>query len=160
MAPIFGANIVQDPGFEASLVTCNGTGNCGPLHPAWTFIDAAVGSDYGVEDGASHSGIESAFFAGLTTASNDIIQQSLPTTGGQFYTLTFWLDTSANHSNADFQVFWNGTLVYDDPAGTDAAHQFPYTLFTFNSLQATGSSTVLKFTGYNVPAVDDWMTSP
>jgi hypothetical protein len=83
-----------------------------------------------------------------------VIQQALATTPGQFYTLSFWLDTHYNHSNAGFQVYWNGTKVYDDPAGEDPAHQFAYTQFTLSSLQATGSSTVLKFAGYNIPSGD------
>jgi hypothetical protein len=149
------ANIVQDPGFEVGgSVTCNGSAACGPIHPAWTFINAASGTDYGVDVFDPHSGTNAAFMAGVTAGSFDVIQQTLTTTPGQFYTLSFWLDTHFNHSNADFQVFWNGTLIYDDPAGTDATHQFNYTLKSFPSLQATGASTVLKFAGYNVPSAD------
>ena len=149
------ANIVQDPGFEVGD-SCNQSAQCTPIHPAWTFIDAPSGSDYGVDNSGAHahSGTHAAYIAGTTAGAYDIIQQTLTTTPGQFYTLSFWLDTHANHSNADFQVLWNGTMIYDDPSGTDAAHQFPYTLKSFPSLQATGTSTVLKFTGYNVPSFD------
>ena len=153
--PLGAANIVVDPGFEAGgAVTCNGAAACGPIHPAWTFTNAASGTDYGVDTNNQHSGADAFFFAGTTAGSYDAIQQALSTTPGQFYTLTFWLNTSFNHSNADFRVFWNGTMIYDDPAGVDIAHQFPYTQLSFGSLQATGSSTVLKFDGYNVPSGD------
>jgi len=86
--------------------------------------------------------------------SYDIIQQSLHTVGGQSYALSFWLDTHFNHSNADFQVFWNGSLVYDDPSGTVLSNQFPYTQIVLPSLLATGASTTLVFQGYNVPSAD------
>jgi hypothetical protein len=153
--PLGAANLVLDPGFEAGgAVTCNGAAVCGPIHPAWTFTDAASGTDYGVDTSNQHSGTNAFFFAGTTAGSYDAIQQALSTTPGQFYTLTFWLNTSFNHSDADFQVFWNGTMIYDDPAGVDIAHQFPYTQLSFGSLQATGSSTVLEFDGYNVPSGD------
>jgi hypothetical protein len=154
--PMNAADIVLDPGFEAGGQSCSVAATCTPLYPAWTFIDAAGGSDYGVsyDDPFVHTGRGTAFFANLVSGSYDVIQQPLATTPGQFYTLSFWLDTSHNHSDADFQVYWNGTLIYDDPAGTDAAHRFSYTQFTLSSLQATGSSTVLKFAGYNAPSAD------
>ena len=151
-------NIVSDPGFEAGQAYCNENQGvaCGPLYPAWTFIHAASGSDYGIinSSSAAHSGNDYAFFAGWTRGFYDVIQQALATTPGQFYTLSFWLDTHQDHSDADFQVYWNGALVYDDPAGADAAHQFTWTQFTLSSLQATGSSTVLMFAGYNIPSGD------
>jgi hypothetical protein len=152
------ANLVQDPGFEAGPAgtSCNGSVACSPIHPAWTFTDAASGTDYGVdaEGFDPHSGTNSFFFAGVTAGSYDTIQQSLATSPGQSYTLTFWLDTHFNHSNADIQVFWNGSMVYQDAAGVDLAHQFPYTQITVNSLLATGGSTVLLFKGFNVPSGD------
>ena len=154
--PLDAANLVVDPGFEAGgAVDCNGTAACSPLHPAWTFTNASSGTDYGVQASGPHSGTNSFFSAGTTAGSYDAIQQTLATNPGQFYTVSFWLDTHFDHSDADFRAFWNGTQIYDDPAGVDAAHQFPYTLFTFGSLQATGSSTVLKFDGYNVPSGDN-----
>jgi len=158
--PVSAANIVLDPSFEASSLLpagyCNGASACGPLFPAWTFINATSGMDFGVDTSDPQSGANAAFFAGTSPGFYDTIQQTLTTTAGQFYTLSFWLDTSSDHSNADFQVFWNGTMVYDDPAGTDAAHQFPYTQITIGSLQATAGSTLLSFEGYNVPAGDSF----
>jgi hypothetical protein len=149
-APMSAANIVADPGFELGG-NCSGAAACNAVHPSWTFIDAVVGDGYGVDGLVPHTGVKDALFQ---STSSDIIQQALATTVGQFYTLSFWLNTSNDHSNADFKVLWNGTQIYDDPSGTDASHQFAYTQFTLPSLQATGSSTVLEFTGFNVPNTD------
>ena len=149
----FAANIVQDPGFEASAADCFGSAACTPLHPAWTFVDAASGSLYGAVLGTPHSGVMAAGFAGTTAGSYDAIQQTLTTSAGQTYTLSFWLNTGFDHSDAGFQVFWDGALVYDLPAGTDAAHQFAYKQISL-AVQATGNSTVLRFAGYNLPSAD------
>ena len=150
--PMSAGNIVADPGFEVGG-SCFAAAGCTPLHPAWIFNNGGGGStNYGVIGVDPHSGMLSAFFASNTP---DIIEQTLTTTPGQLYAVSFWLDTSLNHSNADFQVFWNASKIYDDPSGTDAAHQFPYTQFTF-SLPATGSTTVLEFSGVNVSSSDSF----
>jgi hypothetical protein len=150
-APLFAANIVQDPSFEAGgPVNCTGSAACSPLFPEWTFINPVGHLGYGIQN-VGHSGSDSAFFASASSF-YAIIEQSLGTAPGQFYTLSFWLDTHFDNSNADFQVYWNGSLVYDNPSGTDPAHQFLWTQFTVAGLKATGSATVLEFTGFNGPS--------
>lgn len=153
-APLNAANIVLNSGFEGGGAICGGAGACNSIEGPWVFTAAPSGSDFGVSDAGPHTGTFAAFFAGTTAGSYDIIQQGLSTVGGQSYVLSFWLDTSRSHSGADFQVLWNGSLVYDDPAGSGPSNQFAYTQIVISSLLATGASTTLTFQGYNLPNAD------
>ena len=153
--PLRAGNIVLNPSFENGPA-CNATLLlCGGQAP-WVFTPAASGSAFSVDgrgSGAPGGGANVVWFGGMTVGSYDTVSQALTTTPGQLYNLTFWLDTSLNHSVADFRVLWDGVVMYDDPAGTDLAHQFPYTLIAVRSLTGTGSDT-LAFQGYNVPQGD------
>jgi hypothetical protein len=154
--PLCAGNIVMNPSFEDGPA-CNATrGNCGGQAP-WIFTPAPSGSALNVEGGglagAVGGGANVVRFGGITIGSYDTVSQVLTTTPGQLYTLTFWLDTSFGHSEADFRVLWDGVVQYDDPAGTDSAHQFSFTLITVPSLAGTGSDT-LAFQGYNPPNAD------
>ena len=153
--PLRAGNIVLNPSFENGPA-CNGSlGLCGGQAP-WIFTPAPSNSALTVAGGGSGApggGVNVVRFGGYTVGSYDTVAQVLTTTPGQLYNLTFWLDTSLNHSVADFRVLWDGVVMYDDPAGTDLAHQFPYTLIAVRSLTGTGSDT-LAFQGYNPPAGD------
>ena len=150
------AGIIANPSFEAGPRCNGGSGTCGGQTP-WIFIPGPSGTAFGVVSNPGYAapdgGANAAYFGGMTVASYDTIAQVVTTTPGQLYTLTFWLNTSLDHSNADFRVLWDGVAIYDDPAGTDSAHQFPYTQITVFSLAGTGSDT-LAFQGYNPPAQD------
>jgi len=152
--PLFGLNLVGNPGFEAGGATCHQAAPCNAIEGPWSFTSAPSGTDFGVWNSDPHSGSYAAYFAGVTAGSYDIISQTLSTVAGQTYTLSFWLDTHFDHSNADFQVWWNSTEIYDDPAGTDASHQFSYTFISVSSLLAIGHPSTLTFQGYNVPSSD------
>jgi hypothetical protein len=81
-----------------------------------------------------------AYAAALGPASGDgSLSQSIPTTAGQQYTLTFWL---ANMSSGpdDFTAKWNGNAVL---ALVNAPAQ-GYTEYTF-TVTATGSTSNLEF---------------
>jgi hypothetical protein len=152
--PLTAANIVLNPGFEDGAAVCSSAAACNAIEGPWIFTAAASGTDFGVDNSDPNSGTYEAYFAGTTEGSYDTIGQTLSTVNGQTYTLSFWLDTHFNHSDADFQVLWNGAEVYDDPAGTGSTNQFPYTQIVISSLLATGSSTALTFEGFNVPSAD------
>ena len=87
---------------------------------------------------------------GVIDGSYDTVSQVLTTTSGQLYDLTFWLYTADGNADADFRALWDGVVVYDNPAGTDSAHQFPWTQITVSSLSGTGSD-LLAFQAYNPP---------
>jgi hypothetical protein len=149
--PLRAGNIVLNPSFENGPNCLGFTGGRCAGQAPWVFTSGpdpafAVGSGRPAPGG----GAKSAYFGG---GSYDTISQVLTTEPGQLYNLTFWLFTGLNHSNADFRVLWDSVMVYDDPAGTDLAHQFPYTKIFVYSLAGTGSDT-LAFQGYNPPAQD------
>jgi hypothetical protein len=153
--PLRAGNIVLNPSFENGPACIANQGLCGGQAP-WVFTPAASGSTFSVSghgSGAPGGGANVVWFGGMTVGSYDTVSQALTTTPGQLYNLTFWLDTSLNHFDADFRVLWDGVVMYDDPAGTDLAHQFPYTLIAVRSLTGTGSDT-LAFQGYNPPSGD------
>jgi hypothetical protein len=141
--PLRAGNIVLNPSFENGPA-CNATqGHCGGQAP-WIFTPAPSNSAFsvsGVGSGAPGGGANFVWFGGMTVGSYDTVSQALTTTPGQLYNLTFWLDTSLNHSDADFRVLWDGVVMYDDPAGTDLAHQFPHTLIAVRSLTGSDSAT-------------------
>jgi hypothetical protein len=107
----------------------------------WTIVDD--GSNSGI---APHSGN---YEAALGTASTlGYLSQTVATTPGTNYLLSF----SLNHSGGDpgdiFIVSWNGTTLLDEtnpPAPAWTNYQFLVT--------ATGTSTVLQF-GYEASGVD------
>jgi hypothetical protein len=66
--------------------------------------------------------------------------QTLNTTPGSNYTLSFWLANSPFNIGGTVEVRWNGTTIYSQ----SAAQGFDYTQFTFSGLAATGSLTELE----------------
>ena len=154
LIPLRAGNIVLNGGFE--------TGD----FSSWTVTEASPSStDLAVHSGAS-SGSFSAAFAAVIAGDYDSISQTVPTVNGQQYTFSFFLagqfasEQGAELTRlarrgdatldpvADFQAFWNGTMVLDVPAGSQS--QFDFAQFTFNE---TGSgSDVITFKGYNVPS--------
>ena len=155
--PLHAGNIVGNPSFEAGGAFCSGgSGTHCPGQVPWIFTpgsDPAFGVASSPGFAAPGGGAKAAYFGGMTVGAYDTIYQVLTTTPGQLYNLTFWLNTSLDHSQGDFRVFWDSVMIYDDPAGTDSAHQFTYQEITVNPLLGTGSDT-LRFQGYNPPGQD------
>ncbi len=152
LGSLHAANIVSNPGFETSNFD------------SWTVVMAAEGSEIGIT-GASNSGQNAAFFAGLTAGDYDSISQTLNTIDGQLYSFSFFVETflpireeetlarvaradAPFDPVADFQVFWDGTMVLDVSGST--SDPFPYTQFASTEM-GTGRDTI-TFRGYNVPA--------
>ena len=81
-----------------------------------------------------------------STGSDGTLSQTIQTTAGQNYTLTFWLANQSSGTN-DFSVKWNGTTV---SSLVNASAQ-GYTQYTFNVV-ATGSTSTLEFDARNDPS--------
>jgi parallel beta-helix repeat protein len=78
--------------------------------------------------------------------SDGTLSQTIATTAGKTYTLSFWLKNEGSTGN-DFTASWNGqTLV----ALTNAA-QFGYKQYTY-AVTATSGSSTLKFSAQNNPS--------
>jgi flagellin len=117
----------------------------------WTLVNAPSGSDFfvGPTPGfPTFSPPNSANFGAVGTT-DDVLSQTLATTVGVTYTLSYWLSHDSTNSENDFSASWGGVTIPGSVLVNSAS--FPYTLFTF-SVTATSSSTVLAFSGREVPA--------
>ncbi|HEX3897918.1 MAG TPA: InlB B-repeat-containing protein [Mycobacteriales bacterium] len=132
-------NLVQDCGFEK-----------GALSGPWTAVPAAAGADFGVDrSGATgHSGLHILSF-GATSTEDDLVSQSIATTAGTTYDLSFWLshDSPSDPSAVapDFSADVAGTA-----AGTlSVLNELDPGLFTYaetrQTFTAAGSSVTLEF---------------
>jgi hypothetical protein len=91
--------------------------------------------------GNPRTGAQAAFFGAIDGTSE--ISQSLPTTAGTIYSLTFWLANSADADPPDenfFAVRWEGGVV---ATGTNV-NEFGYTLFT-STVTASSDGSLLEF---------------
>ena len=89
----------------------------------------------------------STYAAGLGSMGADgTLSQTIATTAGQTYTLSFWLQNEASGTN-DFKAIWNGQTQL---SLTNAA-QFGYTEYTY-TVTATSSTTTLEFSAANGPS--------
>ena len=132
-------NLVINGGFE----TLDSTGL---LPTNWTFTPASTGSDFWVSNWYPHSGNNAANFAGLNF---DSISQTISTTPGQWYRLSFLLDVDAGSANNDFRAYWNGNLVQEIMSPPTA--QGVYTEYSA-VVKGTGSD-LLQFQGYDATSV-------
>jgi hypothetical protein len=85
---------------------------------------------------------------GATDNKYAIISQTLGTTSGTKYTLSFWLWNiigDGPESDTDFQALWNSTPLLDQFTTTSGYVEYSYTV------TGTGSDT-LTFEGYNGPS--------
>ena len=137
-APLTAANIVANPGFE----TGDFTGWIPGGDTSFTFISTTA--DF-VHSGTYGAGFGPFFFDGT-------LSQSLATTAGQPYVLSFWLANLGDVPN-HFSVAWDGQVLF---SFLDAV-SFPYQQHSYN-VTASGPSTAIDFTFYDFPsflALDD-----
>ena len=129
-------NLVINGGFETGDLT------------GWTLFQD--GGGIAVDDGsnlgnAPNSGSYAASFG--TVGSLGYLSQTLDTTPGQAYLLSFALDSFDGETPNEFQVLWNGTVLFDEsnlPAIGWTNLQFV--------VMATGASTVLQFGAQDDPS--------
>jgi hypothetical protein len=134
--PSASAQLVVNGGFETGDFT------------GWT--QSGDTSFTSVQNNASlaHSGNFYASFGPINSLG--FITQTITTTPGQTYSLSFWLwntNDPANNVN-EFQVLWQGNVVLDSvnlPTSTDYVN-------TVMSLTATGASATLSFGFFDPPA--------
>jgi hypothetical protein len=106
-----------------------------------------------------HSGLYGALLGQVTSVA--YLSQTIPTTPGQSYNLSFWLTSVADKGSTtpnQFLVTWNGTtLLSETNVGA-----FPWTNYHF-TVSATSSSTTLQFGNREDPAawgLDDINVQP
>jgi uncharacterized repeat protein (TIGR03803 family) len=123
-------NLVVNGGFETGDFTC------------WTLSGSDT-NDIRVDDGSllgiePHSGNYLA--AGGPVGSLSFLSQTLSTTPGIEYLLSFWLDSPDGETPNEFLVSWNGNTLFDKPN----LPAIGWTNIQF-VVSATGTSTVLQF---------------
>jgi len=99
----------------------------------------------GLSGGAvAHSGRFGAFFGPINNLG--FLSQTLTTTPGGRYFITFWLRNQGNPS--EFGVFWDGRLFYGYSV---PAPEFAYQQIAIGPVVASGASTELTFAFRNEP---------
>ena len=116
----------------------------------WTTIPAPFASNFGVGPVPPAHDTLGAFF-GSPGADFDSISQTFVTTPGAFYDLSFFYEVVELSSppNNGFRVLFNNVLVFENLNAISG-----FGPFTFNHLQATGSTTTVEFQGRNVSNFD------
>ncbi|MGA2661392.1 MAG: protease pro-enzyme activation domain-containing protein [Verrucomicrobiota bacterium] len=117
-----------------------------------SFVDTIDATDVyggsslpGVNDSLfTHSGIYGAFLGQYGSLGS--LSQTLPTTAGQRYLLSFWLDnpTNAIPNTSEFLASWNGTTLFKELN----VGEFAWTNVQF-VVSATRTSTALEFFARN-----------
>ena len=133
-AQVTGPDLVTNPGFETGDFT------------GYTVTLAAQGTGLSINSFPNnpHSGSYAAAF-GATADEYDTISQTLTTTPGAFYDVSFYLKYNGSQTDASFVAqFDNTTLLSLSGTYGDGIYA------QYSSLvQASGSSTTLSFAGYN-----------
>ena len=111
------ANLVVNGGFETGDLT------------GWT--QSGNTAFMGVSDFNPHSGTYSAFAGPV--GPRGFLSQTLTTTVGAGYTISFWLYNDGGDPN-EFDIEWNAATLYDETN----LPGFPYTQYTFEVI-GTGS---------------------
>jgi hypothetical protein len=134
-------NIVNNGGFETGDFT------------GWT--QGGNTGDTGVDMDSAHTGNFGAFLGPVESPGT--LTQNLTTIASSNYELSFFLNgnggsegtslPNGGFGGVEFQVFWNGAMIFDTTNPPSSYQQFQF----FN-LTATGPSTELKFVFQNDPS--------
>lgn len=128
------ARLIQNGGFES-----------GALAP-WSITGNTRGfSVQGLSSGYTHTGSRGARIG--PDSSLGYLSQSIPTSTGQTYQISFWLKNSGGEPTNEFTLLWNGRTVYEQRN----LGAFDWTNLQF-SVQATNSDSVLTFGFQNDPS--------
>jgi hypothetical protein len=127
------ADIVVNGGFES-----------GSFAPGWSFTDASGFTFIDNDSTFAHTGNDYALL-GASPLPGTLLQ-TLATTPGATYQLTFWLasDRSSTVDNS-LQVLWNGVSVFSQVNIPAPGFTNPYVLFTISNLTAAGATATLEF---------------
>lgn len=140
-----GLLLLATTGSTSANLIVNGDFETGTF-AGWTTTPAPVGSDFGVGQVPPAHDTLGAFF-GATGSDFDSISQTFVTTPGAFYDLSFFYEVVEPGSPPDngMRVLFNGQLVFENLNAISG-----FVTFSFNHLQATGSTTTVEFQGRNV----------
>ena len=113
----------------------------------WTLGGNSGPSTFGPQIFIDTTPENGTYAAGLGSMGSDgTLSQTIATTAGKTYTLSFWLQNEAADAN-DFKATWNGqTLVSLTNAAQSGYKQYTYTV------TATGSASTLQFSARNDPS--------
>lgn len=130
-----GGNLVMNPGFETGDFTdWSLSGNTQD-----TLVTDRNYAAKGAASYAPHGGNDYALLGPVGSIGS--MSQTIATTVGQSYTLSWWLGSDGDFEN-EFSASWNGTQVLDQKdMPTQGYVQYSFTL------QATSNATVIQF-GY------------
>ena len=149
------ANIVQDPGFEASDNTLFWT-----FSSDWETGPIATPVHSGLHDATN--GCSGAACVDPTSPNASFLSQTLTTVAGHHYDLSFWF--AGDGTPDELKVLWGGNQVLDlQDAQIVSNSGGPETLYTVSNLIAAGSATVLRFYGRQDPrwdGLDDVSVTP
>jgi len=140
--PAARANLLTNGGFE----TENTTPAIPP--PGWT----ASGTGMAVDSSFSHSGIYDVAFTAVSTDPNPgTLSQTVATTSGQSYTLSFWLlDQNFAVGSEAFNVSF-GAFSTSYSGGSLTGGSYTNLVVTIPASDVTSTSTTLSFTGVQDP---------
>ena len=139
--PIPATQLVSNGGFE-SITLASGTWSTPSTLSGWTVGPLGVEIRNNAE-GSAYAGNN---FAELDTTGNSWISQTLATTAGGTYTLSFAYAPRENvpSTSNGIAVYWNGSLLNTYTATGGGTGSNNWQVFTYN-LGATSGSTELKF---------------
>ena len=136
----------------AGNIVVNGDFETGPTFLApWTTGQVGVGGggDASIQTDNPHSPSHAFRFGAPTCC--DTLAQTLTTTAGGSYNLSFWLqaDAEANSFSAEFLAYWDGkpTPILDINSFPQGG--FAYTQYSVLGLTATTTGTALEFSAYD-----------
>jgi MYXO-CTERM domain-containing protein len=138
------AVVVAQSSARAELVVNGGFENAIPF--GWTSLPSGGFSNFGTVGTQFHSGVSSAFFA-HPFGQDDAFVQTLATTAGQSYTLSFWVFNAQQNSD-HLRISFEGVQVFDALPLNIPLSQWTQVSTT---ITATLNGSQLRVAGYDIP---------